>query len=623
MPILASLMLRFARDERGVFAVLFGLLAVVLIAMGGAVVDYVSLEQTRGRAQVALDAAALALQPDIYTTGVTDEDIRARAEALVIERIADNTVEASVDQIVIDREQGSIYLEGRFTIPTLFVKLVGVNNMSSRFSSEAVRGSLDLEISVALDLTGSMAGSRMTSLKSAVNSLIDSVIQDDQSINYSRMALVPYSQAVNAGPYAFDARGPIRNFRTASKIAWNNSTGFSSWPTITAATRANEAVFTSAGHGYQTGDYVYVHVPATVGTPWTDANDQIFRIIRLDNNTFNLTLNGTMVNTHPSRGYGNYPGGARFIRCLTATCSAVVTTVDNHLFADNEQVYVTNVGGFNLNSAANTTYRIRRLTANTFELRDTKLGLAAYDATWNGNGQFHCVYQNATEGCTYLEYTSSGNAKRVVPYSTCVTERSPNFDTDVPPSTTYVGRYYAPAGCLPNVVVPLTDDKTTLRSAVNAFGTSGNTAGHLGIIWSWYMLSPNFQSLWPTRPVAAYGEPNLLKAAVIMTDGEFNTIYSSGVVARDSPSAANDRINTNAPNGSSYVQAKAYCDGMKEAGIRVFTVGFGITAGSQAAQVLEYCATDASSAFLASNGAALTAAFQQIARNISELRLRQ
>ena len=57
---------RFRADERGVFAIMFGLMAVVLIAMGGAVVDYVSLEQTRNRAQVALDAAALALQPEIF-----------------------------------------------------------------------------------------------------------------------------------------------------------------------------------------------------------------------------------------------------------------------------------------------------------------------------------------------------------------------------------------------------------------------------------------------------------------------------------------------------------------------------------------------------------------------------
>ena len=50
-----ALINRFAKDERGVFAVLFGIMAIVLVALGGATVDYVTLEQTRARAQIALD----------------------------------------------------------------------------------------------------------------------------------------------------------------------------------------------------------------------------------------------------------------------------------------------------------------------------------------------------------------------------------------------------------------------------------------------------------------------------------------------------------------------------------------------------------------------------------------
>ena len=51
---LASLLHRFRRDESGAFAVIFGLMAIVLVAFSGAVVDYVSMEQVRNRAQIAL-----------------------------------------------------------------------------------------------------------------------------------------------------------------------------------------------------------------------------------------------------------------------------------------------------------------------------------------------------------------------------------------------------------------------------------------------------------------------------------------------------------------------------------------------------------------------------------------
>src|SRR5690606_17502922 len=157
------------------------------------------------------------------------------------------------------------------------------------------------------------------------------------------------------------------------------------------------------------------------------------------------------------------------------------------------------------------------------------------------------------------------------------------------------------------------------------------TSGSLGALWSWYMLSPNFGYVWPedSRP-APYNQRNLLKAAIIMTDGEFNTVHCNGVVAKNSTSGSSvewggaDYIGCNAHNGDAYKQARDYCDAMKNGtGIVVYTVGFGITAGSAAANVLTYCASSASNAYLASNGAALANAFEQIARNISSLRLTQ
>ena len=87
MLLFRRLLQSFGRDERGVFAVVFGLMALVLVALGGAVVDYVTLQQARTRSQTALDAATLALQPAINNTAETDETIRIKAEKLVLERL--------------------------------------------------------------------------------------------------------------------------------------------------------------------------------------------------------------------------------------------------------------------------------------------------------------------------------------------------------------------------------------------------------------------------------------------------------------------------------------------------------------------------------------------------------
>jgi hypothetical protein len=209
--------------------------------------------------------------------------------------------------------------------------------------------------------------------------------------------------------------------------------------------------------------------------------------------------------------------------------------------------------------------------------------------------------------------------------TTCATERvGSNEYTDAAPSTTYVGRNYAPddAPCLSNQIVPLSTDKTYLKAQIDLFDAEGTTAGQIGFAWAWYMISPNFAYLFPSSSqAAAYGTPNTLKIAVLMTDGEFNTAYCNGVLSQDSDAgSSSDKINCDATNGLAASQAPNVCTAMKAAGVEVYTVGFDLSVQS-AIDMLSDCATDDSHAFVADNGAELAAAFDSIATDISELRL--
>ena len=49
-----------------------------------------------------------------------------------------------------------------------------------------------------------------------------------------------------------------------------------------------------------------------------------------------------------------------------------------------------------------------------------------------------------------------------------------------------------------NSVYPLTDDKDVLKRRIDKLTTSGSTAGHLGTAWAWYLLSPNWNSIFST-----------------------------------------------------------------------------------------------------------------------------
>ena len=155
--------------------------------------------------------------------------------------------------------------------------------------------------------------------------------------------------------------------------------------------------------------------------------------------------------------------------------------------------------------------------------------------------------------------------------------------------------------CPSSEIVPLTKNRSTLSSHISAMTCGGSTAGHLGIAWSWYLISPEWASFWPSGKYAkALQRSRVKKVAVIMTDGEFNTSYETG-------------------NGNSKTQAEKLCDGMKAVGITIYTVSF--QAPATALPILEYCASSDNHFFDATDGDALLQAFQEIAKSLSSLRL--
>jgi Putative Flp pilus-assembly TadE/G-like len=186
-------------------------------------------------------------------------------------------------------------------------------------------------------------------------------------------------------------------------------------------------------------------------------------------------------------------------------------------------------------------------------------------------------------------------------------------------------------------VQPLTNDKTVLNNLINSLDAGGSTAGHIGTMWAWYMLSPNFKHLWDTanQPgnydtnynintgVGDLSKQKLKKFAVLMTDGDYNTEYTSNGILDSyfGESPANDTASK---------QATETCTNMKAKGIEVFTVAFAHDSGlgTSAQNVLKNCATklpgvanDTSHYYLATDGNALNNAFKDIALKISRIRV--
>ena len=524
----------FVRAERGTVLVWAAIMMVPLLGFMGLGVDTARAYLLKARMGQALDSAVLAAARSNADQNASEQRGKTVFKANLPAGFMGATLNGPTFEF--NNTDHTVKATASASLPTYFMHLVGFTTFHVNASNEAKRNANSLEISLVLDITGSMSGSKIADLKTAAKDLVDTVVWDDQSEYYSKVAIVPYSNAVNVGAYAGQIRGGV----AAPKA-------------ITGATKANPVVITSNNHGFNNGDKVFI--------------------------------TGVKGMTQINNDADNSP---------TATT--------------NPQYWV-----------------VANKTANTFQLKRSD-GSSANGKNWSSYSSAGAIYC-MTAGCEYYQFTSASNTSRVFQISSCVSERTgAQAYTDAAPSTAFLGRVYDADSnpCPSAAILPLTPDKTTLKNKIDSLTVAGSTAGHLGTAWGHFMISPNFGYLWPNGSApAAYGAQELIKIAVIMTDGEFNTSYCNGVISKDAGSgsgSSSDHINCNATNGSSSSQALKYCQAMKDKGIIVFTVGFDLD--TQAAKdLLKQCATSETYAYLASNGAALKEAFRSIAINISRLRL--
>jgi Flp pilus assembly protein TadG len=614
---LAAVGRRMTDDARGNVAMLFGLIMPVLILMTVGGVDIHRASTVRVNLQDALDAAALAAARSPHTeaeairlVGMAALRANMQAHPHVILREAETSFILNSDNVVV----ASSRVDVKTLVANIFLPPYGKfmdDYLPVGAHSEVDRSSRNIEVSLVLDVTGSMAGQRLIDLKAAAKELVDLIVQPVQTPWYSRVALVPYSNSVNPGSHVAAARGPISTSVNITGAVINLA---DTPKTITAATKARPVVITSAGHGFANGDVVWI----AGATGMTQLNNKPYVVRNRTADTFELyTLSGARVD---GRNYSTYTGsGGRVQRCQNNDCSITITAA-NHGLSNNEYVYITDVGG--MTQINNEAHLVGNASTNSFTIDLTDASLTPYTSggrAWSARGG----------GTTYFAFDNMNGDLRAHRVSGCVTERvGAQAYTEAAPSgsSSWVGRHYPNISgtCISNTILPLSSSTATIKSRIDDFVASGSTAGQIGIAWGWYMVSPNWNTLWPSSGAAAYNAAETLKAVVIMTDGAFNTPYCSGVISRQAGSGSGDnaaKIDCDATNGDAFSQSEALCDAMKARGVIVYTVGFGITVGTAEAAMLADCASTPANIFLPADGGDLSEAFAAIGRDIRQLRI--
>ncbi|MEQ1651778.1 MAG: pilus assembly protein [Hyphomicrobium sp.] len=250
-----------------------------------------------------------------------------------------------------------------------------------------------------------------------------------------------------------------------------------------------------------------------------------------------------------------------------------------------------------------------------------RIALAPYSASVNAGNLAAAVTNIPTpKSCKWNWKTWKWKCQNAagVDVDTCVVERKgPNAATDVAPvgsdklpnvPTLPYGHYTCPDA----TVLPLQgkSQKDTVKNTIDSYAASGATAGHIGTAWGWYLLSPSWGSVLPSdSDPKPYGDSEVEKTMIIMTDGEFNTSYVSG--GNTPPDKQADE---------SYAQFDALCGNIKAKNIKVYTVGFDLN-DARALSELKKCASEPGNFFDAKSGADLKAAFKAIAQKLNTLRV--
>ncbi|MDX2307741.1 MAG: VWA domain-containing protein [Hyphomicrobium sp.] len=204
----------FVANRGGDIAIMFGLMALAMFAAMGAAVDIARWLHARQDTLAALDAAVLAGGRQLQVGAD-----HGTAEASAMRYYKSNTksrLPLAVDTIAFSvQDDGMAFgVTGNASIETPVLAIFGIDTLpllnlsGSEYSKAqlAVGGNsdIDLEIGLMLDVSGSMAGTKVDDMKEAAKDLVNIVVWDDQSEHTARVALVPFSAAVRPPTWLYD-----------------------------------------------------------------------------------------------------------------------------------------------------------------------------------------------------------------------------------------------------------------------------------------------------------------------------------------------------------------------------------------------------------------------------------
>lgn len=193
--LVAPALRRLRRDSRGGIAAIMAFATIPMIAAAGLAADGLLAMLARSELSSAVDAGALA-----GARAYKQADLVSQARKYVRGNFSRGMIQGE-PSVVPSQNDGTVTVSATALVGTNFMKMFGVPAMTVSASATAqALGAGGMELSLVLDITGSMKGSKLTTLKKSANNLLNVLYKDKDTVENLSVAVVPFAGRVNIKP---------------------------------------------------------------------------------------------------------------------------------------------------------------------------------------------------------------------------------------------------------------------------------------------------------------------------------------------------------------------------------------------------------------------------------------
>jgi Flp pilus assembly protein TadG len=558
----------FVKSERGNVAMMFAVALIPLMIGAGAGLDYARAMLVRQQMTEALDAAALAVGS---TTGLNQASAQALAQKYFDANYSVDKSQYGSPSIAIPgggfNSSGSVQLTASDVMPTVLMKLAGITSVPVSASSNVVWGQSKLWVTLVLDNSGSMSqgdanGTKMAALKSAAQQLLTVLQNASRNPGDVKAGIVPFTNVVKVG-------------------AANAGASWLDWSDWEAAPKDANGVTITDAYAIPKNNLPFAAYGPHDDCPFDTTTTRNNRTTVSQDSPF-----GFDCQKNPNNNSGNV--AANNGKSPIPPSGQICPTANSAQFGNDHLARYYN-GCWSSTAVPGATIQVS----------------SGNGATCGGFSPQNCSCVNnvcSTQKWTHVWVPNSHNS-----WSGCATDRTQDYDIqNTQPSGNVSGITAAnPLSCVAASVTPLGYDWNALNSQITAMNAGGSTNQAIGVAHGWQMLTPGDPYGTPALPA------NTARYIILLSDG-LNTQdrwWGDGATEGTQQDANID------------TRENDTCSAAKADGVIIYTIFLDIGGAHGDSAPLRNCATDSSKYFDLTSTNTVVTTFNQIAQQITNVRV--